>query len=159
MHCSLLVFTIFISSAVVCSATKVKQCPNGNIKNLEEYIIIDKCEIPPCKLRRNTKLPLTFKFVAEDEYKSLTQTVYAVIAELKLPFLGEDGEEVCDRIFEEDGVTKNNCKFVKGRIYTYKHDIAVLPVYPKVRTVVHWDITDPTTGKHAVCFETPANIV
>ncbi|XP_050295441.1 NPC intracellular cholesterol transporter 2 homolog a isoform X2 [Anthonomus grandis grandis] len=157
MHWSIVIATIICAVNFVVT-TNVQQCPNENKKNLKENIIIGKCVKPPCRLRKNTRVLLKFKFVAEEEYKNLTQIVEAKVSGLDLPFIGVDGTSPCDKIYLEDEKTKSNCKFEKGKIYVFKDGIDILPLYPTVRTVVHWSITDSSTGKHAVCFEVPASI-
>ncbi|KAL1512789.1 hypothetical protein ABEB36_002319 [Hypothenemus hampei] len=152
-------YLLIVSLAVYCSATKVNQCADGNIENLDDNVSLGECTTPPCKLKKNTTVPIKIKFVAEDEYKDLILVVNAKVAGLDLPFVGVDGTTACDKIFEEDEDTKNECKFVKGNTYVFKDAIEILQIYPKVKTVVHWSITDNSTGKHAVCFEVPAAIV
>ncbi|XP_030764221.1 NPC intracellular cholesterol transporter 2 [Sitophilus oryzae] len=144
--------------AATVSATQVSQCENGKIENLSKNVQIGNCNKPPCRLRKNTKIPLSFKFQAGPEIKSLTQQVNANIVGIPFPFVGVDGTSVCDKIYEEDGTTKNNCQFEKGKTYVYKNEIDVLQIYPRIKTVVHWALADTSSGKNAICFEVPARI-
>ncbi|XP_019771017.1 NPC intracellular cholesterol transporter 2 [Dendroctonus ponderosae] len=155
MKCLLLVV---FGLAALCSATQVNQCPNEHIADLESKVSIGACNKPPCRLRKNTKVPLTFKFQPEFNFKNLTQVVNANLLGIPFPFVGVDGTTACDKIYEEDEKTKNNCQFQKGKSYVFKNTIDVLQIYPRVKTVVHWSLTDPQTGKNAICFEVPARI-
>ncbi|KAL1512790.1 hypothetical protein ABEB36_002320 [Hypothenemus hampei] len=142
----------------VCTATQVSQCPGENFDQLQEKITVGSCTKPPCRLRKNTRIHLTMKFQPEFDYKNLTQVVNANILGIAFPFVGVDGTPACDKIYEEDGETKNNCQFHKGKTYVFKDGIDVLQIYPKVKTVVHWAIVDKASGKNVICFEVPARI-
>ncbi|XP_060525086.1 NPC intracellular cholesterol transporter 2 homolog a [Cylas formicarius] len=142
----------------VASATQVSQCSSAKFDNLTDNVLIGNCDKPPCRLRKNTKIPLTLKFQPGSQVKNLKQTVNANLLGLEFPFIGVDGSDACDRIYEEDGKTQNNCNFQDGKTYIFKNTIDVLQIYPRVKTVVHWALTDPTTGKDALCFEVPAKI-
>ncbi|CAG9761856.1 unnamed protein product [Ceutorhynchus assimilis] len=153
-----LVLVALTGFVAVCAATQVNQCPNGKIDKLQEKIKVGNCEKPPCRLRKNTKVPLTMKFIPEYNYKNLIQTVNANIMGIPFPFIGVDGTNACDKIYEEDEKTKNNCQFQKGKTYVFKDSIDVLQIYPRLKTVVHWSLTDSESGKDAICFEVPAKI-
>ncbi|XP_066245768.1 NPC intracellular cholesterol transporter 2-like [Euwallacea similis] len=144
---------------VACTyATQVNQCSGVNTTNLEQEITVENCSKPPCRLKKNTKMNMLFKFQPEYPFTQLIQVVNAKIAGVSLPFVGVDGADACDKIYEEDEKTKNNCHFRKGKTYVFKDSINVLQIYPSVKLVVHWSLTDPQTGRHAVCFELPARI-
>ncbi|KAF7279655.1 NPC intracellular cholesterol transporter 2-like [Rhynchophorus ferrugineus] len=155
MRFSALVFVVCVAAA---SATEVNQCENGNIENLSQKVQIGNCNKPPCRLRKNTKVPLSLTFKAGPEFTSLVQQVSANIVGVAFPFVGVDGTSICDKVYEEDGTTKNSCNFEEGKNYVFKNEIDVLQIYPRIKTVVHWSLTDPTTGKNALCFEVPARI-
>ncbi|XP_050295442.1 NPC intracellular cholesterol transporter 2 isoform X3 [Anthonomus grandis grandis] len=155
---SLVFVSAVLSLVVFCEATRVNQCPNAKIEGLEKKVQIGNCNKPPCRLRKNTKVPLILKFQPAAEMKNLTQTVNANILGIAFPFIGVDGTSACDKVYEEDEKTKNNCQFEKGKTYVFKDAIDVLQVYPTLKTVVHWSLTDSTTKKDAICFEVPARI-
>uniref|UniRef100_A0AAR5QCW3 MD-2-related lipid-recognition domain-containing protein n=1 Tax=Dendroctonus ponderosae TaxID=77166 RepID=A0AAR5QCW3_DENPD len=154
-------FFVFVTLTTVCYATKVLQCPGGNIANLQNNVQIGECDSPPCKLKKNSHVPLTVKFVAEDEYKDLKLVVTADVAGVVLPFVGVDGSSPCEYIFEEDETTKvNNCRIEKGKTYVYKNPIEILQIYPRIKTIVHWSIIDASSANRKIvtCFEVPAAI-
>ncbi|XP_050295440.1 NPC intracellular cholesterol transporter 2 isoform X1 [Anthonomus grandis grandis] len=157
MHWSIVIATIICAVNFVVT-TNVQQCPNAKIEGLEKKVQIGNCNKPPCRLRKNTKVPLILKFQPAAEMKNLTQTVNANILGIAFPFIGVDGTSACDKVYEEDEKTKNNCQFEKGKTYVFKDAIDVLQVYPTLKTVVHWSLTDSTTKKDAICFEVPARI-
>lgn len=72
----------------------------------------------------------------EGPVESLQNSVKARIAGLDLPFVGVDGVDACNNIYEQDGTTKAKCPLAAGKEYIYKNTIDVLQIYPSVSLVV-----------------------
>ncbi|XP_023021640.1 NPC intracellular cholesterol transporter 2 homolog a [Leptinotarsa decemlineata] len=140
-------------------ATEVRQCPNlgRTIDDLSNRVQIGNCKKPPCRLRKDTNVAVQIKFKPDRDIKSLKTTVNANILGIEFPFVGVDGTSACKDIYKEDGKTKVNCDLKAGEEYYFKSKIEVLKVYPRLKTVVHWALTDDE-GKDVTCFEVPARI-
>lgn len=116
---------------------------------MEKHVIIGGCENLPCEAKRNTQVPIKFKFTAGKSFypfciylkrsfidsstKDLIQEISINLNGVNLPFLGMDGASACDSIYEADEKTKNQCNFVEGKSYIYQNALNILPVFPKVR--------------------------
>ncbi|KAJ8924210.1 hypothetical protein NQ315_007001 [Exocentrus adspersus] len=153
------VLVLVLGLVVCCTATQVKQCSNieRSIDDLNQRVSIGSCEKPPCRLRKDSVVNVILKFKADHDIKSLVNTVNANILGIPFPFAGVDGEDACKDIYSEDGNTKVGCNIKAGEEYVYKNSIEVLKIYPRVKTVVHWALTEPN-GKDVICFEVPARI-
>ncbi|XP_018560916.1 ecdysteroid-regulated 16 kDa protein [Anoplophora glabripennis] len=153
------VFLVLLGLAAYCSATQVKQCKGigRSIEDLNERVKIGACNKPPCRLRKDSVVGITLKFKPDHDIKSLVNTVNANILGIPFPFAGVDGVDACKNIYNEDGTTKVGCNIKAGQEYLYKSEIEVLKIYPRVKTVVHWGLTEPD-GQDVICFEVPARI-
>ncbi|CAH1163502.1 unnamed protein product [Phaedon cochleariae] len=153
------VFLVVLSVIAVGLATEVQECPGfeKSIENLSSRIAIGGCRKPPCRLRKDTSVEVTMKFSPDHQIKQLKNTVSANILGIPFPFVGVDGESACDNIYKTDGATKVGCDLKAGEEYIYKSKIDVLKVYPRLKTVVHWALTDGK-GTDVICFEVPARI-
>nr|XP_033339869.1 uncharacterized protein LOC117228277 [Megalopta genalis] len=94
---------------------------------------ISGCDKPPCKLKRGTRAWVEQKFVAGHDTSTVTNSVFAMVLSVPLPFVGVDGTSACESIFNADG-TPASCSLKQGTEYIYKREFAILPVYPTVRT-------------------------
>ena len=138
--------------------TTVQQCPGGRqIENLNEKVEVGACKNSPCRLRKGHKVPLTWKFTPSKDIKSLKNTVNANIVGVPFPFIGVDGSDACQYVYESDGTTKAPCPLKAGKDYVYKNTIDVLEIYPRLKLVVHWGLTTED-GSDVTCFEVPARI-
>lgn len=92
--------------------------------------------------------------------KGVKNHVTAEVFGVPLPFVGVDGNSICDKIFLENG-DKASCPLTAGTKYIYKDSFPVLEFYPNIDVKVHWDLKneDETKNKPVVCFEVPAKIV
>ncbi|XP_066245430.1 NPC intracellular cholesterol transporter 2-like [Euwallacea similis] len=143
-----------------CNTTKVNQCPGDNFPNQDKNFIIGNCVVPPCLAKKNTKLISKMRFKAESVPKELVKSVYFILSGTNFPFIGVDGSNACDFIYELDEKTKvSNCNLVKGKTYVYIDSVDILPAFPKLKGFVHWGLVDPATGKDVLCFEMSLHIV
>ncbi|KAJ8968986.1 hypothetical protein NQ314_001996 [Rhamnusium bicolor] len=130
----------------------------NKIEDLDDRVTVGACKKPPCRLRKNSAVNFVLKFKPEYDVTKLVNTVNANILGIPFPFVGVDGEDACDKIYKEDGTTKAGCNLKAGQEYVYKSSIDVLQIYPRIKTDVHWGLTDPNTKKDVICFEVPARI-
>lgn len=83
-------------------------------------------------------------------------SVHAKLLGVPFPFIGVDGNSVCDKIFDPTGA-KVSCPLKAGQEYVYKDAFKVLEVYPKIKVWVHWALVDQN-GNDLLCFEVPVKI-
>ncbi|XP_066139192.1 NPC intracellular cholesterol transporter 2-like [Euwallacea fornicatus] len=151
---------VIITLGGLCNTTKVNQCPGENFPNQDKNFVIGNCVDPPCLAKKNTRIVAKMRFKAESEPKELVKSVYATLSGTNLPFIGVDGTSACDFIYELDEKTKiGNCNLVKGKPYVYIDSVDILPMFPKIRGMVHWSLVDPATGKNILCLEVLLHIV
>ncbi|CAF4911273.1 unnamed protein product [Pieris macdunnoughi] len=153
---------MFSKSVVVCcllafsAATDVLQCPGKNTENLKENVQLSPCKKPPCKLKKGTDQHITINFTPNEDVVELKNRVVADVFGVDLPFVGVDGNSVCDKILTADG-QKAPCPLKAGVKYTYKDSFPVLEFYPNIEVKVHWALISPKS--EIICFETPVKIV
>lgn len=82
--------------------------------------------------------------------------VVADVFGVKFPFVGVDGNSVCDKLETESG-EKTSCPVKAGTKYIYKDSFPVLNFYPSIEVDVHWSLM--YKKKDIVCFEVPVKIV
>jgi len=86
----------------------------------------------------------------------VTNSVHANVLGVPLPFVGVDGNSVCDKLFDKTGA-KASCPLKAGTEYLYKDSFKVLEVYPKIKVWVDWKLRDDK-GKTILCFMVPVKI-
>ncbi|KAG5871606.1 hypothetical protein JTB14_007926 [Gonioctena quinquepunctata] len=128
-----------------------------SIEDLSKRVQIGSCKKPPCRLRKNTSITVHMKFKPDRDVKSLKASVSADILGIPFPFPGVDGTSACNDIYKEDEKTKAGCDLKAGEEYHFISKIDVLQIYPRLKTVVHWGLTDENE-KDVICFEVPARI-
>lgn len=94
-------------------------------------------------------------FVTETDVSDLRNRVTAEVIGVPFPFIGVDGQSVCNKIETESG-EKAGCPLKAGTKYRYRDSFPVYQVYPKLDTRVHWALQ--RDGKDLICFEFPAKI-
>ncbi|PZC80876.1 NPC intracellular cholesterol transporter 2 [Helicoverpa armigera] len=147
-------FAVLAASAV---ATNVRQCPGKSIENLSDNVQLSPCQKPPCKLKKGTDQSITINFTPETDIKDVVNKVSADVAGINLPFVGVDGNSICDKIFTESG-EKASCPVKAGTKYTYKDSFPVYAFYPSLKVKVHWALSNADTKSDFMCFEVPAQI-
>ncbi|XP_025833862.1 NPC intracellular cholesterol transporter 2 [Agrilus planipennis] len=150
------IFGFLFCLLVVSEATKVQQCENGPPLQ-DGQITISGCDKPPCRLRKKNTAHASFTFSPTEDIPKLSNTVFAQIVGIPFPFIGVDGTNACNQVYEADGETKASCPLKSGQKYVYKNKFDILDIYPRLKLVVHWALTAPG-NKDILCFEVPARI-
>ncbi|XP_012269637.2 NPC intracellular cholesterol transporter 2 homolog a-like isoform X2 [Athalia rosae] len=149
-------FVLIIAIYAIADATKVSECNgDGRAYSDPNLVTITGCTDPPCILRRKTSIGINQRFTPYRDVKTLTTTVFANILGLNVPFVGVNGSNACNLIFNMDG-TKATCPLQKGKEYMYKNSFPVREIYPRIPVVVHWALTEGQ--ENIACFEVPSKI-
>ncbi|XP_031622763.1 ecdysteroid-regulated 16 kDa protein-like [Contarinia nasturtii] len=144
---------------ILCTeATIVRKCSGNDDKQLsDENVNFSNCRKGRCLLWKGTQLFVQINFEPDHDVKNLRSSIAGMIWGITFPFIGVDGTSACDKLYEEDGVTKTKCPLKAGHKYVYKHAVDVLHIYPSIDVDVHWALTEDN-DKDLVCFEVPAEI-
>lgn len=94
-------------------------------------INISGCDKPECLLKQGTTAVIEIKLVPNRDINTLTNDVHAILFGVPLPFVGVDGTNACDNIYNTDG-SKAGCPLLKGNEYMYRNSFDILPIYPRV---------------------------
>ncbi|XP_072929853.1 ecdysteroid-regulated 16 kDa protein-like [Epargyreus clarus] len=149
-------------SLVVCTllalamGTNVLQCPGKSIENLNENVKLTPCKRSPCRLKKGTNTHISINFVPENDMEDVTNHVTADVFGVMVPFIGVDGNSVCDKLQTESG-EKASCPLKAGTKYVYTDQFLVQNFYPLIDVKVHWALREGTND--IMCFEMPAKIV
>ncbi|XP_063367749.1 NPC intracellular cholesterol transporter 2 homolog a [Cydia amplana] len=147
---------VVLSCLALAAATDVDQCPGGRtVETLRSDVVLTPCKKLPCKLKKNTRQHVTFKFKTDKEIKELKNHVQAEVFGVPLPFVGVDGKSACDKLETEAG-EKASCPLAADTTYIYKDSFPIESFYPNIEVRVHWALQ--SHGKDVACFEVPANI-
>ncbi|RZF42476.1 hypothetical protein LSTR_LSTR004395 [Laodelphax striatellus] len=136
--------------------TNVKSCPKEKTV-AEGSVNVSTCEKLPCKLKHGTEVTIEMRFTPEENVTSVSNNIFAYVASIPLPWIGQDGLRVCDKIYNEDGATLANCPLTAGKEYLYKNSFDILRIYPTIPVKVHWALLDQKR-KALTCFEMDARI-
>lgn len=93
----------------------------------------------------------------DTDITELKNKVAADLFGVELPFVGVDGNSVCDKILTADG-QKAECPLKAGVKYTYKDSFPVLEFYPNIEAKVKWALIT-SENKSVICFVVPVKIV
>lgn len=94
----------------------------------------------------------------DHDIEDVTNHVTALVFGVDVPFVGVDGQSICDKITTESG-EKASCPLKAGIKYVYNDTFPVLSFYPSVDVRVHWGLQDNGRNKEdIICFEVPARI-
>ncbi|XP_014223641.1 epididymal secretory protein E1-like [Trichogramma pretiosum] len=153
MNLVLLALALF---AAVATATNTKHCSNGKIQD-PNMVQIGDCKAPPCKLKKNTDVTIQYKFTPKEKVESLKVAVKAsMMFGIKVPFVGVDGSQICDKIYRADNGQKVACPLAKDVEYIYKDSFPIKSYYPSLSTTVYWTLKN--SYKTVSCFQVAANI-
>jgi len=94
-------------------------------------ISVSGCDKPTCKLKQGTTIVIEIKLVPNKDIETLFNEVSALLFNVPLPFVGVDGTNACDNIYNVDG-SKAGCPLKKGVEYLYRNSFPVLMIYPRV---------------------------
>ncbi|XP_014467221.1 PREDICTED: protein NPC2 homolog [Dinoponera quadriceps] len=147
---------VFAALAVLASATEVQPCENGApLVTDGVQITVSGCDKPTCLLRQGTTINIQAKFTPERAIQSLVNDVSALLFNVPLPFVGVDGTNACENIYNAEG-SKTGCPMQPGVEYTYKNSFDVLPIYPRVALTVRYALREG--NDRIICFELPSKI-
>ncbi|ESO96411.1 hypothetical protein LOTGIDRAFT_150026 [Lottia gigantea] len=116
---------------------------DGTISNIE----VSSCASEPCQFQKNTNISVTIDFTSKTVVSSATTVVHGIIAGIPVPFTS----------VQPDACKDMSCPLASGTKYTYKNQVAVLPIYPTIQLVVQWEVKDQD-GKDLLCFKIPVRI-
>lgn len=94
-------------------------------------ISVSNCDKPTCELKQGTTITIQIKFTPDKSIQSLVNDVSALLFNVPLPFVGVDGTNACENIYNADG-SKTGCPLQPDVEYTYRNSFNVLPIYPRV---------------------------
>ncbi|CAG4953953.1 unnamed protein product [Parnassius apollo] len=92
----------------------------------------------------------------KSDLEEITNEVKADVLGVQVPFVGVDGNSICDKLFTESG-EKAECPLKAGNKYMYKDSFPILSFYPTIEVNVHWALK--SRDGEIICFEVPAKIV
>ncbi|GBM50440.1 NPC intracellular cholesterol transporter 2 [Araneus ventricosus] len=117
-------------------------------------ISVSYCEdVELCPLIRGNTTILTIRFEMASLVENLTAVVHGTLGDsdlfLNFPYKHRDA---CK---EELGL---KCPLMPGKIHTYKTPIEILMIYPKLKSVVKWELREERR-KNLICILIPSRIV
>ncbi|KYQ48080.1 Ecdysteroid-regulated 16 kDa protein [Trachymyrmex zeteki] len=124
------------------------------IKDADQISISD-CEKPVCLLKQGTIATVEIKLVPNTDIQKLTNNVTGIVTEIPLPFVGVDGTNACDNIYNADG-NKVGCPLKKDQQYVYRNSFRILPIYPRIQLTIRYALQEGSD--RVVCFKVPAKI-
>ncbi|KAL6256461.1 ecdysteroid-regulated 16 kDa protein [Pogonomyrmex barbatus] len=146
---------VFAALLVFASATLVNQCETGEPFEDSSQISVSGCDEPECPLKQGTTATIEVKLLPSRTIQSLTNDVKGVLFNVPLPFVGVDGTNACDNIYNPDG-SKGGCPLKKGVQYIYRNSFPILTIYPRVAVVVRYALREE--NNQVICFEIPSRI-
>ncbi|XP_011170763.1 ecdysteroid-regulated 16 kDa protein [Solenopsis invicta] len=146
---------VFAALVVLASTTVVNQCGSETPFEDATQISVSGCDVPECQLKQGTKATIEIKLLPNREIKSVTNAVSALLFNVPLPFVGVDGTDACENIYNVDG-SKNGCPLKPGTEYIYRNSFPILSLYPRVSLVVHYALREG--NNELICFEVPSKI-
>ncbi|KYN36062.1 Epididymal secretory protein E1, partial [Trachymyrmex septentrionalis] len=120
-----------------------------------DQISISDCDKPECPLKQGSTIKIEMKLVPNKDIQSLKNNVQGIITGIPIPFVGVDGTNACDNIYNADG-SKAGCPLKKGEQYIYKNSFPILSIYPRIPVIVYYALKEG--NDRVACFEVPAKI-
>ncbi|XP_068619047.1 ecdysteroid-regulated 16 kDa protein-like [Battus philenor] len=152
----LLSSVVALSVLALAASTEVRECPESSQRTVKNSVQLRPCKKLPCRLKKGTDQFIDIEFTPVTDINDLKNKVSANVFGVNVPFIGVDGNSICDKVFNESG-DKEMCPLKAGKKYIYKDSFPVLSFYPTINVDVHWSLE---SDKHdIVCFEVPAKIV
>ncbi|EGI59874.1 PREDICTED: protein NPC2 homolog [Acromyrmex echinatior] len=145
---------VFAALIVLASATAVNVCDSDLLFD-DDQIKISNCDKPECLLKQGSTVNIEMKLVPNRDIKSLTNNVQGIISGIPIPFIGVDGTNACDNIYNADG-SKAGCPLKKNEQYMYKNSFPILSIYPRISVIVRYALKEEKDK--VMCFEIPAKI-
>lgn len=150
-----IILVCLLVTQILC-ITPINKCPGKAIEPVK--LEIGDCTKHPCMIKRNTSIPVDIHFKLERDARQLFSNVHANIISIPFPFIGVDGSNVCDTLYDTDGKTKVSCPLKKDHVYRYINKFNILDRYPKIALTVHWSLNENKNSREIVCFDLPAKI-
>ncbi|XP_018397032.1 PREDICTED: protein NPC2 homolog [Cyphomyrmex costatus] len=149
--------TILVFAALIlfANATIVNHCDSDVPFEDANQISISGCDKPECSLKQGTTITIEMKLVPNRDIQSVTNNVNGILASVPLPFVGVDGTNACDNIYDADGKAVG-CPLKKGEQYMYKNSFPILSIYPRIPVTVRYALREGTD--RIICFEVPSRI-
>lgn len=150
---------VSVAVLLIClmSFAGAEECYRGKGVKESGRVFLSNCEQPPCILKKKTKTQVELKFAPQENIEALTNSVSAEVFGVQLPFVGVNGANVCNKVYDAETKEKVSCPLTAGKEYLYKDEFDILEVYPKLKVLVHWALI--SGKKQVLCFEVPARIV
>ncbi|CAL1687424.1 unnamed protein product [Lasius platythorax] len=146
---------VFAALVVFAGATIVNHCDSEIPFEDSTQISVSDCDRPTCILKQGSTVSIQIKLVPNRNIESLINDVGAILFNVPLPFIGVDGTNACDNIYNTDG-SKAGCPLKEGAEYIYKNSFPVLAFYPRVALIVRYSLREG--NDKVICFEVPAKI-
>lgn len=113
-----------------------------------QAVRISGCTTPPCPLIRGRNVTIEVDFIANEASQSCRAAVKGRIAGFNVPY----------PIHNTDGCTSNvQCPIAPKSSHTYRSQIFVNRLYPKLSLVVEWALKDDRS-RDLFCFSVSAEI-
>ncbi|KAF8789303.1 Ecdysteroid-regulated 16 kDa protein like [Argiope bruennichi] len=147
----LFVASFFIKNGGV-HCSNITDCGSSDNVKIHDIKVSYCDDVDLCPLIRGDTTILTMNFEVGSEVKNLTAWVQGTIddGDMFLPFPYKH-RYVCA---EELGL---ECPLIPGKIYTYTTPIEIKQIFPKIRSVVKWELKD--RKKVVICILIPSRIV
>ncbi|XP_011696820.1 PREDICTED: protein NPC2 homolog [Wasmannia auropunctata] len=148
-------FLVFAALVVFAGATEVYQCDSDTPFADPSQVSVSGCDKPECLLKQGTTVVIEVRLVPNREIQGLSNDVKALISGVPLPFIGVDGTNACDNIYNADG-SKAGCPLKQGGEYLYRNSFPVLSIYPRISVLVRYALREG--NDRIICFDIPSKI-
>ena len=147
-----ILFALFCVSVVHCQKARYKDCGSqvGKIEELDVY----PCTQFPCILKKGHSYTINVTFTITENTDQSFAKVYGIIAGAKVPF------PLAHTNACEGGVSGLDCPLKSGSKLTYTATLPIKELYPSIKVLVQWLLTDKAdgAGNKIFCLETLVQI-
>uniref|UniRef100_A0A6M2CWL6 Putative ml domain protein n=1 Tax=Rhipicephalus microplus TaxID=6941 RepID=A0A6M2CWL6_RHIMP len=137
---------VFILVATLSAATaQIRNISFKNCGGTVKSVLIEPCSSEPCSIKRGDTARISMAFTSDQHSRTLRVGISAVLEddlELRLPTTDTDG---CRR----RGI---QCPIQQGADYTFKYDLEVKPIYPRLNTTAKLKLTGEKGTAACVLF-------
>ena len=135
---SIIAAILFWTALVQCQKVKFKDC-GSQVGKIEELDVIP-CSQLPCILKKGNSYTINVTFTITETTDQSFAKVYGIIDGLKVPFPIEYSD-AC-----EGGHSGLVCPLKSGARLTYTATLPVKSIYPDIKVLVQWLLTDKADG-------------